>query len=481
MGVVEALNRMFNASSVAVIGASSEQGKVGYSVVKNMVDGGYKGKIYPVNPSRVGEVLFGLRYYANVREIPDVVDTAVIVIPARFVNEAIADCGRKGIPTAVIISSGYSETGNVDLQRQLVEAGRKAQVRILGPNIFGFYYTHNDLCATFCTPYTKRGGIALTCQSGGVGMAIIGFTRSRGMGVSAIVGLGNKADLDEDDMLEFFGQDDNTKVIAMHMEDLKDGRAFVNAARRVSKAKPIVVFKAGRTQMGARAAASHTGALAGVDHIYDAAFKKCGVIRAHTLYELLDWARALFMLPPPRGENVFIHTSAGGLGVILADAAQDYGLKPMDIPSDLERELRRYIPPFGSFKNPVDVTGSSTPEIQGETAEIAIRDPRVHSIIFGYWHTVITPPMVYAKVLAEAVEGARAEGIEKPMVASLSGDVEVEEAARYLEGRGIPSYPYMPERAVSSLAAVYRWARYAGLVEHKSSRGLRGSPTKEAS
>jgi acetyl coenzyme A synthetase (ADP forming)-like protein len=464
MSNADALDRMFNASAIAVIGASSEAGKVGYSVVKNLVDGGFRGRVYPVNPSRAGEELFGCSYYPSLAEIPGPVDTAVIVVPAAAVNNAIVACGQKGVATAVIITSGYAEIGNADLQAELVRTARRAGVRVLGPNIFGFYYPHNDLCATFCTPYTKRGSVAFTCQSGGVGMAVIGFTRAKGIGVSAIVGLGNKVDIAEHDLLAFFGRDANTRVIAMHMEDLKDGAAFVAAAREVSPKKPVIAFKTGRTPLGSKAAASHTGALAGVDRIYDAAFRKAGVLRVRTLDELLDQARALAVLPPPQGPNVFVHTSAGGLGVALADAMFDEGLEAMEIPADLEEALRKYIPPFGSFRNPVDVTGSSTPDIQAETARLAIEDPRVHSVILGYWHTIITPPMVFAEAIGRVVDQARRKGIVKPIVASLSGDVEVEEAGRYLEERGIPSYPYSPERAVSALAALYRWSRFAGLL-----------------
>ena len=464
MSNADALDRMFNASAIAVIGASSEAGKVGYSVVKNLVDGGFRGRVYPVNPSRAGEELFGCSYYPSLAEIPGPVDAAVIVVPAAAVNNAIVACGQKGVATAVIITSGYAEIGNADLQAELVRTARRAGVRVLGPNIFGFYYPHNDLCATFCTPYTKRGSVAFTCQSGGVGMAVIGFTRSKGIGVSAIVGLGNKVDIAEHDLLAFFGRDANTRVIAMHMEDLKDGAAFVAAAREVSPRKPVIAFKTGRTPLGSKAAASHTGALAGVDRIYDAAFRKAGVLRVRTLDELLDQACALAVLPPPQGPNVFVHTSAGGLGVALADAMFDEGLEAMEIPADLEEALRKYIPPFGSFRNPVDVTGSSTPDIQAETARLAIEDPRVHSVILGYWHTIITPPMVFAEAIGRVVDQARRKGIVKPIVASLSGDVEVEEAGRYLEERGIPSYPYSPERAVSALAALYRWSRFAGLL-----------------
>jgi len=202
-----------------------------------------------------------------------------------------------------MIPSGFAETGNQELQDEIVEIANRYKVRMLGPNIYGYYYTPQNLCATFCTPYDVKGGVALTSQSGGIGMAILGFARTTKTGVSAIVGLGNKSDLDEDDLIEFYGQDPNTRVIAMHVEDIKDGRAFVDAAKRVSKEKPIVVLKAGRTAAGARAAASHTGALAGTDAVYEAAFREAGVVRARTLEDLLDWSRALAMLPEPRGED----------------------------------------------------------------------------------------------------------------------------------------------------------------------------------
>jgi len=462
MSNLESMKRMFEPRSIAVIGASQEPGKVGYSVVKNIVDGGYKGKIYPINP-RAPDVL-GYKCYRSVKEIPDVVDVAVFCIPAAIVPNVMAECGEKGVGVAVIITSGFADVGNLDLQKQVVEVAKKYGTRIVGPNIFGYYYTPSDLCATFCIPYTLKGKIALTCQSGGVGMAIIGFTRSKKVGVSAIIGFGNKADVDEDDVLEFFAQDPNTKVIAMHMEDVKDGRKLLEAASRITRIKPVVAMKTGRTARGAMAAASHTGAIAGADAVYDAAFKQAGIIRARALEELLDWARALEMLPPPKGENALILTGAGGLGVILTDACVDQGLQLMTMPPDLEEKFKKYVPPFGAFKNPVDITGSSPPEAYLETVRIALRDPRVDAVIFGYWHTIITTPMQFANAVVQAVEEAKKEGIQKPMVAALAGDVEVEEAARFLEERGIPSYPYAPEKAVSALAAAYRWARYAGLL-----------------
>src|SRR5215510_13386886 len=246
-------------------------------------------------------------------------------------------------------------------------------------------------------------------------MAIIGFSRSAKMGVSAIVGLGNKSDIDEDDLLTFFEQDPNTQVVAMHVEDLKDGRSFAEVAQRVSKQKPVVVLKAGRTAMGAQAARSHTGALAGNDKVYD--------------------------------------------------ACVDNGLHLMrPMPDDLDAAFKKFIPPFGASGNPVDITGGEPPTTYRNTIKLALDDERIHALILGYWHTIITPPMVFATLLSEVVEEARQRGIHKPVVASLVGDVEVEEACRYLNDHQLLAYPYTTEKPVAVLGAKYRWARAAGLL-----------------
>jgi len=388
----------------------------------------------------------------------------VFAIPAKFVASAIAELGQKGVPAAILIPSGFAEIGEVALQQELVEAARTNNVRVMGPNIYGYYYTPSNLCATFCTPYDVKGATALSSQSGGVGMSIIGFSRSTGMGVSAIVGLGNKADLDEDDLLTFFEQDDNTRVIAMHVEDLKDGRSFAEVAKRVSKTKPVLVLKAGRTALGARASASHTGALAGNDKVYEDVLRQSGVIRARSLNELLQFARALPVLPTPKGENVVIITGAGGSGVLLSDAVVDNGLQLMTIPDDLDAAFRKFIPPFGAAGNPIDITGGEPPTTYQNTIKLGLDDERIHALILGYWHTIITPPMVFADLVIEAVDEARARGIEKPIVASLVGDTQVEEASEKLFRHGIPAYPYTTELPVDVLGAKYRWARGAGLL-----------------
>ena len=461
--IVRDMNRIMKPESVAVIGASGEAGKIGNSVMKNLINGGYQGKIYPINPS--ADEIMGMKAYKSVKDVPGPVDVAVFAIPAKFVAAALTECGEKKVPGAVLIPSGFAETGNVEGQQEIQAIGREYGVRLMGPNIYGFYYTWKNLCATFCTAYDVKGHAALSSQSGGIGMAIIGFSRSAKMGVSAIVGLGNKSDIDEDDLLTFFEQDDNTQIIAQHCEDLKDGRAFAEVAKRVSKKKPVVMLKAGRTSLGARAASSHTGALAGNDKIYDDVLRQAGVIRAKALRELLEYARAIPVLPTPKGENVVIITGAGGSGVLLSDACVDNGLNLMKMPPDLDAAFRKFIPPFGAAGNPVDITGGEPPRTYQNTIRLGLEDPRIHSLILGYWHTIVTPPMVFAKLVAEVVAEMKAKGIEKPIVASLAGDVEVEEAAEYLFDHGIPAYPYSTEMPVMVLGAKYKWARGAGLIK----------------
>jgi len=460
--VLVSMKRIMQPKSVAVIGASNENGKIGNSVMKNLINGGYKGQIFPIHPS--ADEIMGHKAYKSVKNVPQEIDTAVFAIPAKFVAGALIECGEKKIAGAVLIPSGFSETGNVALQEELVTIGRKYNIRMMGPNIYGFYYTPSNLCATFCTAYDVKGSVALSSQSGGIGMAIIGFSRSAKMGVSAIVGLGNKSDIDEDDLLIFFEQDPNTNVIAQHCEDLKDGRAFAEVARRVSKKKPVIVLKAGRTLAGAKAASSHTGALAGNDKIYEDVFKQIGVIRARSLRDLLDFARGVPILPTPKGENIVIITGAGGSGVLLSDACVDNNLTLMPMPEDLDAAFRKFIPPFGAAGNPVDITGGEPPLTYKNTVLLGLSDPRIHALILGYWHTIVTPPMVFAKIMVEARDEMRAKGIDKPIVASLAGDVEVEEAAQYLYEHGIPAYAYSTEIPVAVLGAKYQWARGAGLI-----------------
>src|SRR5689334_16628859 len=461
--IVTAMNRIMMPKAVAVIGASDEAGKIGNSVMKNLINGGYKGQIYPIHP-KAAEIM-GHKAYKSVKDVPGEIDTAVFAIPAKLVAGALIECGEKKIAGAILIPSGFAETGNHEGQDELVAIGREYNIRLMGPNIYGFYYTPANLCATFCTAYDVKGSAALSSQSGGIGMAIIGYSRSAKMGVSAIVGLGSKSDIDEDDLLLFFEQDDSTKVIAQHCEDLKDGRAFAEVAKRVSEKKPVIVLKAGRTEMGAAAACQDTGAVAGTDKIYHDVLRHSGVIRANSLRQTLELSRGVPILPTPKGENVVIITGAGRSGVLLSDACVDNGLKLLKpMPDDLDAAFRKFIPPFGAAGNPVDITGGEPPITYMNTVRLGLEEDRIHALILGYWHTIVTPPMVFARNMVQVIEEMRAKGKVKPVVASLAGDVEVEEAAQYLYEHGVPAYAYSTEIPVAVLGAKYQWARGAGLL-----------------
>ncbi len=456
--VAKQLEYLFKPEAVAVIGASRKPKKIGYEIVRNLLEYEYQGKIYPVNPK--AEEILGLKCYKSILDVPGRVDLAVISVPAKLVPVVLKECGEKGVKNVAVISSGFGEVGNVELEKEIVDIARKYGMRLLGPNIFGLVYTPTRLNASFGPRDVLPGNIAFLSQSGALGIALMGWTILEGIGLSAVVSLGNKADIDDADLLEYFNADPNTRVILIYMEGIKDGRRFMDIAKKVSKNKPIIVIKAGRSEKGAKAVASHTGSLAGSDVIYSVAFRQSGVLRAISFEEAFDWARALSKLPPPKGENAIILTNGGGVGVLATDACEEYGVKLLDMPEDLMEAFRKYMPPFGSPKNPVDLTGQASEEAYRGAFEEALRDPRVHSVILLYCETIITDPVLLADVIIDAYHNAKEK---KPVVVNFVGGEASDKAMRKLEREGIPTYP-TPERAVSALAAVYRWARYSGHI-----------------
>ena len=461
---VSNLKYLFSPSSIAVIGASRKPGKIGHAIVKNLLDYGFKGKIYPVNPT--ADEILGLKAYKSVLEIPDKVDMVVVSIPAQKVIPAIEEAGKKGAKVAVVITSGFSEVGNVELERKMVETAHKYGMRILGPNIFGVAYTPADMNATFGPKDILKGGIAFITQSGALGIALMGWTLLEEIGLSAIVSMGNMADLDVVEVSQFLAEDPNTKVITIYLEGLKEGtgKTFVKLMKEVTKKKPVIVLKAGRSERGAAAAASHTGSLAGADIIYDVAFRQSGILRAITIEEMFDWARAFALQPLPKGENAVIITNGGGAGVMATDACADYGVNLYVPPEDLKAEFKKCMPWFGSPKNPVDLTGMAVEDNYYKALKVAYNDDRVHSVIVLYCRTAILDPMNLAKVILQAYKEAKEEGKEKPTVVSMIGGTDVYEAMRHLNREGIPAYP-IPERAVASLGALYKYKRYLEKVE----------------
>ncbi|WP_297523562.1 CoA-binding protein, partial [Thermococcus sp.] len=346
------LDYFFRPRGIAVIGASNDPLKLGYEVFKNLKK--YRdGKVYPVNVK--DEVVQGVRAYKNVKEIPGEVDLAIIVVPKRFVKQTLIDCGKKGVKGAVIITAGFGETGEEGKkeERELVEIAHRYGMRLIGPNCVGVMNTHNEVNATFIMD-ARKGDIAFVSQSGALGAGIVYKTVKEGIGFSKFVSVGNMADLDFAELMEYLADTEEDKAIALYIEGVKDGRKFIEVAKRVTKKKPVIALKAGRSESGARAASSHTGSLAGSWKIYEAAFKQGGVLIAETIDDMLSMARA-FTQPLPRGKRVAIMTNAGGPGVLTADEIDKRGLKLANLEEKTIEELRSFLPPMAAVKNPVDM------------------------------------------------------------------------------------------------------------------------------
>ncbi len=450
---LNSVEKLLRPRSVAVIGASRDPSKIGHQVLKNILSSGFRGAVYPVNPN-ASEVL-GLRCYASVLDVPGPVDLAVVAVPAKLVPQVVEECGRKGVGAVAVISSGFKEVGNEELEKRVVETARKHGLRILGPNIVGICDTVAPINASFCQGSPLKGEIAFISQSGALAIALVGWTALKGVGLSDLVSLGNKADLNEVDFIEFFGRDPHTKVITAYLEGIESGRRFMEVVSKVSTVKPVIVLKVGRAERALGAIRSHTGSLAGSDAVVDAALEQCGALRAPTFIELFDWAVALAKAPLPEGENVLVITNGGGAGVMATDAAELYGVKLMDVPPDLAEKLRKYMPPFGSTFNPIDLTGMATKEWYKGALLEALRDSRVHAVVVLYCHTAITNPKEVADAILEA---KREAGVNKPIVASLIGGKECLDEIQRLTSEGVPAYE-SPEKAVAAMGAIYRYKR----------------------
>ena len=447
------MRSLFEPRAIAVIGASANPEKIGYRIVENIVRSGYPGGVFPINP-RGGEIL-GLRVCATLAEVEEQVDVAVIAIPAGRVLDAVEACGVKGVKNLVIITSGFSEVGNLETERQIVRAAREHGMRVLGPNIFGVYSAKSSLDATFGPGGITPGPVAIITQSGALGIAMIGKTATESVGLSALVSVGNKADIDEADLLEYLATDDRTRAILMYVEGVKHGDRLQRTLAEVTCRKPVVVIKSGRSKRGSMAAASHTGSLAGADEVFDSVMRQCGVLRAESIQEAFTWIRYLASTPLPPGDEAVIVTNGGGIGVMATDACEKHGVALYDDQAVLVETFSGVMPDFGSSKNPVDLTGQATAEDYARSLDAVLAEDRMHAAIALYCETALFDTDQFAGLLRKVYARYRRR---KPIVFSLFGGERIEAVIRDLRGEGIPVFGDVYE-AVSSLGALYRVRR----------------------
>jgi acetate---CoA ligase (ADP-forming) len=452
------LEGLFNPNAIAVIGASADPKKVSHAVLNNLLRFKFRGALYPVNPS-CGEIL-GLKAYANVSDIGKPVDLAIIVIPAKFVPASLRECAAAGIMSAIVISAGFKEAGagGTLLEEELKQISREQHIRILGPNCLGLINTANNMNATFAADMLPKGTIGFFSQSGAMGIAIMDWAIGNDVGFSKFISLGNKADLSEIDLIEYFMNDPDTSLILGYLEDVVDGKRFMEIAHKVTKLKPIILLKSGGTEAGARAASSHTGALAGSDVAFDAAFRQTGVIRAQGVQDLFDTALAFSEGKIPAGKGLLVITNAGGPGIIAADTAERLGIKlPHMTKANIDAVISK-LPPNASVFNPIDVIGDATSERYAVVLEQAAKDPNVDGIL-----VILTPQAMTEMEKTAAAVITTAKSTEKPVITSFMGAKRVRAGIDLLKAASIPnfSYPELAVKAFKRLADQRAWTEVA--------------------
>ncbi|WP_082391441.1 acetate--CoA ligase family protein [Thermococcus sp. EP1] len=459
------LDFLFYPQSVAVIGASNKEGKIGNAIMKNLINFGFKGKIYPVNVKE--DTVMGLKAYKNVLEIPDQVDVAVIAIPGKFVPQTLEECGQKGIRGAVVISAGFKEAGNIELEEKLVEVAKKWNIKVVGPNCLGVTNIENGFDCTFNPPERQArpefGGIAFMSQSGAFGAAILDWAARHEVGMSKFISLGNMADLDESDFMEYLKDDKATKVITAYLEGVKDGRKFLQAARDATRKKPVVILKSGRTEAGAKAAASHTGSLAGSYVIYQAAFEQSGVLEARSMRQLFNYSKALAMQKPAKGNRIAIVTNGGGAGVMMSDGVLESGLKMAELSEETKERFAKAIeegklPEHMSYKNPIDIIGDAPSSRYEIAMRYAIEDENVDvlAVIALFQSPALDDGIV------DAV--ARMQEYGKPVIFIAPGGAYPEKMARRIEKVGVPVFETV-EDGVDAAYALVKYGQYLKEVE----------------
>jgi len=440
--------------SVAIVGASSNSQKVGHAVLKNILDGDFKGPVYPINPK--SESILDVKCYPSLLDVPGSIDSAVIVVNRNVVLSVMKDCAKKDVRAVIVISSGFGET-NEDgkkLQSELVQFARLSNITMMGPNCLGLINPWHRLNAAFGQAIGKPGLIALVSQSGALIASIQDWAQENRLGFSLIASIGNKASIDEVDFFEHLKGDNNTKVIAAYLEDISRGQEFMRIAERVGKVKPLVILKSGRSRAGAKAASSHTGSLAGSDVAYECAFQRLGVIRAGSIEHLFDISTALAYQPLPSGNRIAVITNAGGPGIMMSDALEMSGLEVVNIDDKTKSNLLKILPPSASVNNPIDVLGDADSSRYGKSLDLTLKSNSVDGVI------VILTPQKMTNVTAIAQETVNISSkYSKPVMACFMGADTVKNGLTILRENNIPQYP-VPERAARAMLEMVKYSAY---------------------
>ncbi|MFZ3085732.1 MAG: acetate--CoA ligase [Candidatus Hydromicrobium sp.] len=460
------LRNFFCPDSVAVIGASREEEKVGHIILDNVINSGYKGKLFPVNPK--ADEIHGIKCYPSVLNVPGDIDLAIIVIPAQFVLQVLEECSKKNTKWSIIISAGFKETGieGAKRERQLIEKAKDYGIRILGPNCLGIIDTKCPINATFSPNMPPMGKIGFISQSGALGTAILDWAKTNKIGFSKFVSLGNKADISENDLFDDWENEKDTEVITAYLEGVKYGREFIRISSKVSKKKPIIVIKSGNTDAGARAVSSHTGTLAGSAKAYEAAFKQAGIIRANTIRDLFNYAKAFSYQPLPKGKKVAIITNAGGPGIMATDECEKSDILLASLKKETIDGLKEFLPEAANFYNPIDILGDALADRYKKTLEVVIKDNNVNAIVMLLTPQAMTQPLKTARAIVEVMENS---GKSITVLASFMGGSEVEKAVKFLAEKNIPNFD-IPEEAIDTLKV---------MMEHTDWKSRRSFPIED--
>ncbi len=469
MGAVDELRPIFSPKSIAVVGASRSPMKIGYEILQNILVQGYSGKVFPINPE--ASEIMGLRCLPSVLAVKEDIDLAIISVPAEFVPKVMIECAKKKVKGAVIISSGFGETGERgrQLEEEILQIARRGGIRIIGPNTLGYKDPIDNLDAAFVFGMPQRGEIGLVSQSGALCVGMIYYANGEHIGLSRVISVGNKIDVDDADLLEYLDQDPHTKVIAMYVEGIKDGKKFLEAAKKCKK--PIVAIKAGRTAAGSAAASTHTGSLSGSDAVYDSAFKQVHIQRAYDVGELFDFARALAYQPCAPGNRVGIISNGGGAGIMIADWCESLGLKVPSLSKKTVESLRPHLPPMIAPRNPLDVMGDARFHRYHATGSIMLSDPNVDALVMACVHAGIARPREYVGAVIKLVEEKR--NTRKPIVACWVGGPEIDEVVQELRVKNIPVYP-SAMRAAKAVKCLYDEGRRLEMLGRKKCSGESG-------